>query len=98
VKRHTVAAVAGICAMLTGCGGSSSSMSKNDVQKQGRQWIKDQTTEKTPVDEPGCVEDGSAGHWRCITDVHGTAGPTVHITFTATCDAEHCAFKLVSAS
>jgi hypothetical protein len=98
VKRHIVVAVAGICAMLTGCGGSSSSMSKETVQQQGREWIKDQTKEKTPVDQPECVEDGSAGRWRCITDVHGTAGATVHITFTGTCDAERCVFKLVSAS
>jgi hypothetical protein len=72
-------------------------MSKEDVQQQGRKWIKDQTNEKTFVDDPDCVADRYAAHWRCVTDVHGT-GVTVHITFTAVCDAGSCSYALVSAS
>jgi hypothetical protein len=98
VKGRVVIAVVGICALLVGCGGAGSSMSKEDVQQQGWEWIRGQTTAKTLVDDPGCVDDGDVGHWRCVTDVHATPGATVHITFTATCDAESCLYELVSAS
>ena len=95
MKGHAVIAVCGICATLTGCGGSESPMTQRDVEQQGRQWIKAEAKKNVSVAATTCFEDPDPRHWRCATDLHRTAGQTTHITYTATCDADSCQYKIV---
>jgi hypothetical protein len=104
VKRYTVIAVSGICATLTACGGSGGfggsggsepSLTRRDVEHQGRQWVKAQAKKNVSVAAPRCFENPDARHWRCATELRGKAGAKTHITFAATCNAESCQYKIV---
>jgi hypothetical protein len=104
MRTRTVIVMVGICATLSGCGGSGvlggseQTLTRTDVERQGRLWIKAQTRtqkKKVSVAAPRCFEDPDPRHWRCAIDLHGTAGATTHITFTATCDSDSCRYKIV---
>jgi len=91
-----------MCLALAGCGGvgfgsgpgSEPSITRTAVEQQGRAWIKAKVKRKASVEAPRCYENPDEHHWRCTTDAHGKRSRT-HFSFTATCNAKHCQYKIV---
>ncbi len=80
--------------LLAGCGGSSSSLPARDsVQDSTWTWVKGQVGDKVSVDDVGCVADGDAGHWKCLTTLHAVGGKTQQVSVSVTCDEQSCLYE-----
>ena len=89
-----------VCLMATvllvgiaaGCGGSSLP-AKDAVQDSTWTWVKGQVGDNVSVNDVGCVEDGDAGHWKCLTTLQMVGGTTRQVSVSVTCDEQTCLYE-----